>query len=111
MTTSQQKIAQPLGEAYADERAVALADAILAEEVAMLERIMLALPALTDAVVDADVRGQGRYRVRSTGAAEAVRQAGDARLATAREAAGAYECKHKNRSGVLHAAGRQHSQV
>jgi hypothetical protein len=139
-----------------DEQTAALADSILADEVAMLERIMLALPALTDDVVDADVRGRGRYHVRSTGAVDAVRQAGDVRLAKARDTpdhaarkasaaakpAGdepwrgydsltaaeikavlaegdtervqrvrAYERKHKNRSGVLHAAGRQHSQV
>jgi ferritin-like metal-binding protein YciE len=48
-----------------DEQTAALADSILADEVAMLERIMLALPALTDAVADADVRGRGRYHVRS----------------------------------------------
>ncbi|MCW2993078.1 MAG: hypothetical protein JWQ18_573 [Conexibacter sp.] len=44
-----------------DEPTAALADSILAQEVAMLERVMLLLPALTDAVVDAEVRGRGTY--------------------------------------------------
>jgi ferritin-like metal-binding protein YciE len=148
-----------LARSVGDERTAVLADSILADEVAMLERIMLALPALTDAVVAADVRGRGSYDVRSAGAVEAVRQAGDATLAKARETSRAprrtardaptastpepdepwpgyagltaaeikavlaegdaergarvraYEREHKNRSSVLRAAGRQHSQV
>jgi ferritin-like metal-binding protein YciE len=75
-----------LARSVGDEQTAALADSILAEEVAMLERIMLVLPVLADAVVDADVHGRGSYDVRSTGAVEAVRQAGDTKLDKAREA-------------------------
>jgi ferritin-like metal-binding protein YciE len=71
-----------------DERTASLADSILAQEVAMLERIMLLLPALTDAVVDADVHGRGTYDVRTTGGAEAVRQSSTATAPAAPEPAG-----------------------
>ena len=44
----------------------------------MLRRIERELPKLTDAVVGADVKGKPSYDVTETGAADAVRDAGEA---------------------------------
>ena len=42
----------------------------------MLERVLREIPKLTDAVVGADVKGNASYDVTTTGAADAVREAG-----------------------------------
>ena len=44
----------------------------------MLERVLREIPKLTDAVVRADVNGDPSYDVTKTGAADAVREAGEA---------------------------------
>ena len=44
----------------------------------MLERILREIPKLTDAVVGADVKGDPSYDITTTGAADAVREAGEA---------------------------------
>jgi len=109
-----------LARAVGDEQTAVLADAILAEEVAMLERVMLLLPDLTDAVVDAEV-GLARpvppppgaepwpgYDALSAAEVKAVLAEGDAERG---ERVRAYEREHKNRSSVLLAAGRRPSRV
>jgi hypothetical protein len=50
----------------------------------MLARIMREIPRLTEAVVGADVRGNGSYDLTTTGAADVVRDAGEATKNAAR---------------------------
>jgi hypothetical protein len=51
----------------------------------MLERVLREIPKLTDAVVRADVKGNGSYDIATTGAGETVREAGEATKRTARK--------------------------
>ena len=53
----------------------------------MLERVLREIPKLTDAVVRADVKGDPSYDVTTTGAADAVRDAGRRRETAARKTA------------------------
>jgi ferritin-like metal-binding protein YciE len=67
-----------------DEETTKLAASILADEEKMLQRILREIPKLTDAVVRAEVKGQPSYDVTTTGAADAVREAGSATRDAAR---------------------------
>jgi ferritin-like metal-binding protein YciE len=67
-----------LARAVGDDETAKLAASILTDEQKMLDRIMRELPKLTDAVVRADVKGQPSYDVTTTGAADTVREAGEA---------------------------------
>ena len=67
-----------LAEQVGDEETAKLAASIRADEERMLERILKEIPKLTTAVVRADVGGRGSYDVTTTGAADAVREAGAA---------------------------------
>jgi ferritin-like metal-binding protein YciE len=73
-----------LARSVSDDRTAATAASIRADEEKMLERIMREIPKLTEAVVAADVRGNGSYDVTTTGAADAVRDAGQATKNAAR---------------------------
>ena len=53
----------------------------------MLERILREIPKLTDAVVRAEIKGNPSFDVTKTGAADTVREAGEAAKDTARTAA------------------------
>ncbi|MBW3608113.1 MAG: ferritin-like domain-containing protein [Actinobacteria bacterium] len=75
-----------LAEQVGDAETAKLAASIRAEEERMLERILKEIPKLTTAVVRADLRGDSSYDLTSTGAAEAVREAGNAARATTRKA-------------------------
>ena len=88
---------EELARALGDEQTADLAASIRADEEAMLERIQGQLPALTRAVVAADIEGNGSYDITKTGAAdaardaveetkEAARSAGDSAKSTARQA-------------------------
>jgi ferritin-like metal-binding protein YciE len=81
--TSLERLATGVG----DERTAQLAASIRADEERMLERILDLIPALTDAVAAADLRGEGTYDVTRTGAADAARAAGREATSTARSAA------------------------
>jgi ferritin-like metal-binding protein YciE len=70
-----------------DEETARLAASIRADEERMLERVLQEIPRLTDAVVGADVRGDGSYDVTKTGAADATRSAAAATRTTARKTA------------------------
>jgi ferritin-like metal-binding protein YciE len=72
--TAIERMARTLG----DRETAALAASIRADEEKMLQRILRELPKLTDAVVRADVNGDGSYDITTTGAGEAVREAGTA---------------------------------
>jgi ferritin-like metal-binding protein YciE len=79
--TALERLARSVG----DDQTATLAASIRADEERMLERIMREIPKLTEAVVGADVRGNGSYDVTTTGAADAVREAGEATKDAARK--------------------------
>jgi ferritin-like metal-binding protein YciE len=81
--TALEKLASSLG----DDTTAKLAASIRADEEKMLERLMRELPKLAEAVVQADVKGNPSYDVTRTGAADAVREAGEEVKATTRKAA------------------------
>jgi len=84
--TAIERLAQKVG----DDETVKLAASIRADEEKMLERILREIPKLTDAVFRADVNGDSSYDVTTTGAADAVREAGrEARETTRKTAASA----------------------
>jgi len=74
-----------LASAVGDEETAKLAAAIRADEEKMLERVLREIPKLTEAVVRAEVKGNPSFDATTTGAADAVREAGDAAIDTARE--------------------------
>jgi ferritin-like metal-binding protein YciE len=74
-----------LARAVGDDETAALAQRILADEERMLQRIIREIPKLTDAVVGAEVKGQPSYDITTTGAAEAVKEAGAAASSVARK--------------------------
>jgi ferritin-like metal-binding protein YciE len=69
-----------------DTETAKLAASIRADEEKMLQRVLRELPKLTDAVVRADLRGDGSYDVTTTGAADSARAGGRATKQTARKA-------------------------
>ena len=85
---------EQLAESVGDARSAELARSIKADEEKMLERILQEIPALTDAVVRAELKDDPSYDITRTGAADAVRAAGeqvgqaveDAQVATRRTA-------------------------
>jgi ferritin-like metal-binding protein YciE len=73
-----------LAGAVGDDETARLAASIRADEERMLERVLREIPKLTDAVVRAEVKGNPSFDVSKTGAADAVREAGEAAIGTAR---------------------------
>ena len=80
--TAIERLARSVG----DEQTEALAKSIRSDEQKMLDRLLNEIPALTEAVVGSDVRGNGSYDITKTGAADAVRDAGESVSETARDA-------------------------
>ena len=72
--TAIERLARSVG----DDETAELAASIRADEEKMLERVLREIPKLTDAVVRAEVKGDPSYDVTTTGAADAVREAGEA---------------------------------
>jgi ferritin-like metal-binding protein YciE len=79
--TSIERLARDLG----DDTTATLAASIRADEEKMLARVLREIPKLTDAVIGADVKGNGSYDVTKTGAADTARSAGRATKKTARK--------------------------
>jgi ferritin-like metal-binding protein YciE len=79
--TSIERLARDLG----DDTTATLAASIRADEEKMLARVLREIPKLTDAVVGADVKGDGSFDVTKTGAADTARSAGRATKKTARK--------------------------
>ena len=77
---------EQLAEQVGDEETAKLAASIRADEERMLERVLKEIPKLTDAVVRAEVGGNSSFDVTKTGAADAVREAGNAARETTRKA-------------------------
>lgn len=61
-----------------DTPTAALAASILEDEQKMLDRLLDEIPKLTDAVVESEIHDKPSYEVSETGAADAVRSAGEA---------------------------------
>ena len=78
-----------LARAVGDDETARLAASILADEEQMLQRILREIPKLTEAVMRADVKGEGSYDLTTTGAADAVREAAEATKDAARKTSGA----------------------
>jgi hypothetical protein len=72
--------------AVGDEQTAKLAASIRADEEKMLQRVLGELPKLTATVARADVEGKLSYDVTTSGAADAVREVGNATIAAARKA-------------------------
>lgn len=87
-----------LARAVGDTETADLAASIRADEERMLARVLELIPALTDAVVGADIEGEGTYDVAKTGAADAVRDAGKSARKTAK--AGAREARETAKSAT-----------
>jgi ferritin-like metal-binding protein YciE len=78
-----------LAEAHGDRETAALAEAILADEQRMLDRLLgEEIPKLTDAVARAEIEGSPSFDPTTTGAADAVREAAGAAAKTTRRASG-----------------------
>jgi ferritin-like metal-binding protein YciE len=83
--TAIERLARSVG----DEETATLAASIRADEEKMLQRVLREIPKLTEAVVQADVKGKPSYDATTTGAADAVREAGEATKDAARTATAA----------------------
>ena len=75
-----------LAEQVGDDETAKLAASIRGDEERMLERILKEIPKLTTAVVRADIGGKSSYDMSTTGAADAVREAGNVARETTRKA-------------------------
>jgi ferritin-like metal-binding protein YciE len=83
--TAIERLARSVG----DETTAKLAASIRADEEKMLERVLREIPELAAAVVRADVEGDPSYDITTTGAADAVREAGEAVKTSARKTSAA----------------------
>jgi len=103
--TAIERLAQQVG----DDETAKLAASIRSDEEKMLDRLLREIPKLTDAVVRADVKGDPSYDVTTTGAADIVREAGQAaRNKTTATAASARRTARQARKvpGVAQAEGQ-----
>ena len=98
-----------LARAVGDSKTADLAASIRSDEQRMLDRVLGEIPKLTNAVVGAEVDGNGSYDVTKTGAGEAARAAGKtakqtADMGTARAKRGARQARKV--PGVAQAEGQ-----
>jgi ferritin-like metal-binding protein YciE len=103
--TALERLAQKTG----DDETAELAASIRGDEQRMLDRVLREIPKLTDAVVRADVNGESSYDATTTGAADAVREVGEAaRKQTRKTAASAKRTTRQARKvpGVAQAEGQ-----
>jgi len=77
--TALERLARSVG----DTKTADLAASIRSDEQKMLDSVLGEIPKLTDAVVGAEVEGNGSYDLSKTGAADAVRDAGEKAKKTA----------------------------
>ncbi len=98
--TAIERLARSVG----DDETADLAQSILADEEKMLARVLREIPKLTDAVVRADVKGESSYDITTTGAADAVREAG---AATTEGRAQDERCYQADRSQGPQGSGRR----
>jgi ferritin-like metal-binding protein YciE len=74
-----------LARAVGDDETADLAKSILADEEKMLARVMREIPKLTDAVARAELKDDPSYDVTKTGAADGIRDAGQATASVVRK--------------------------
>jgi ferritin-like metal-binding protein YciE len=79
--TAIERLARSVG----DTETAALAASILEDEQKMLDRLLGEIPKLTDAVVESEIHDKPSYALADTGAADAVRAAGETLKETARD--------------------------
>jgi ferritin-like metal-binding protein YciE len=79
--TAIERLARSVG----DKETADLAKSILADEEKMLARVLREIPKLTDAVVRAELKDDPSYDVTKTGAADAIRETGQATASAARK--------------------------
>ena len=94
-----------------DDTTAKLAAAIRADEEAMLERVTRELPALTAAVVGAEVEGEPSYDVSSTGAAQTARKAARTARSSARSTARSTTRKTASKARTVPGAARAEGTV
>jgi ferritin-like metal-binding protein YciE len=82
--TAIERLARSVG----DDETAQLAKSILADEERMLARVLREIPKLTNDVARAELHDDPSYDVTRTGAAEVVREVGEATASTARKTAG-----------------------
>jgi len=98
-----------LATAVGDRETATLAASIRKDEEKMLQRILKEIPKLTDAVVQADVKGNPSYDVTTTGAGEAVKETAKATKKAARRASASTKKTARNARkvpGVAQAEGQ-----
>jgi ferritin-like metal-binding protein YciE len=83
--TAIERLARSVG----DSETAALAAGIREDEQKMFDRLLAEIPKLTDAVVESEIHDKLSYEVAQTGAADAVRDAGEAVQESARRVQGA----------------------
>jgi ferritin-like metal-binding protein YciE len=96
---------EQLASSVGDDETARLAASIRADEQRMLDRILKEIPKLTEAVVRADVRGDGSYDITKTGAADATRAAGRKTRATAKKGGARAAKTARKAPGATRAAG------
>ena len=89
-----------LAEAVEDERTARMVAPILKQEQNMLARVTDELPALTDAMIRAEIKGMKSYDITTTGAGEAVKGAKKATKAAAKKAGAKTKTAAKKTSGT-----------
>jgi ferritin-like metal-binding protein YciE len=75
-----------LASSVGDSATQALAESIRADEQKMLDRILREIPKLTEAMVQAEIRGNPSYDIGKTGTADAARSASESVKGAARDA-------------------------
>ena len=99
--TAIEQVAQSVG----DQETARLAVSIRADEQRMLDKILKEIPKLAEAVVRADVRGEGSYDIATTGAADAARTASRTTRATAKRGAAKAQRTARKAPGAARAEG------
>jgi ferritin-like metal-binding protein YciE len=99
--TAIEQLAQSVG----DAETARLAKSIRADEQRMLDRILKEIPKLTEAVVRADVRGNGSYDIATTGAGETARAAGRTTRAAAQKSGAKAKRTARKAPGATRAEG------
>ena len=108
--TALERLARQVG----DEDTARLAASIREDEERMLQRILREIPKLTGAVVGAEIDGEPTYDVTTTGAADAVRDAGKTAAKAARKTGSAAKRSARQARkvpGVAQAEGQMKSAV
>jgi ferritin-like metal-binding protein YciE len=96
---------EELARAVGDDETARLAASIRADEQRMLDRVLKEIPKLTDAVVRAEVSGNGSYDITTTGAADAARATGRRTQAAAKRGGTKAARSARKAPGAARAAG------